>query len=118
MLSIESGRMGRNDSFRLRAYHPLIGRLETKAVFVTNGDNMIDATEIPDAELFADLQVSLTEIFLIQLFDAEFLNENRNRLNGNYQVRDAIKGIMKQRFIRDDVRSFLENGFPRRITTL
>lgn len=77
---------------------------------------MSNFSHISDGELFADLQVSLTEIFLIELIDDDTITRNYNdRLNGNVQIRDAIKGIMKDRFSSDDIERFLESGFPRQV---
>ena len=74
------------------------------------------AGHISDGELFADLQVTLTEIFLIQLFDDKQgvkLKDYQSRLNSNCTTRDSIKSIMKDRFGENDIKDFLENGYPR-----
>ena len=70
----------------------------------------MNADNIPTAELFADLQVSLTEIVLIELLDDA--GNYSSRLNANCNIRDIIKGILKERFSESDIIGFLEHGYP------
>lgn len=73
----------------------------------------MDTNEIPTSELFADLQVSLTEIFLIEQFGLN--DEYQDRLIGNKKVLASIQSIMEDRFWKDEIIGFLENGFPRKV---
>lgn len=77
---------------------------------------MSKADEITTGELFADLQVSLTELFLIEMLgDDELAGAFGERLRGNIEIKDGITAIMKDRFSSEDIAGFLRNGFPRRV---
>lgn len=70
--------------------------------------------DISTAELFADLQVSFTEIVLVELLGSQTSNE-QIRLEGNKEIVKAIKTILRERFTDEQIRNFLEYGYPRRI---
>lgn len=70
--------------------------------------------DIPTAELFADLQVSLTEIVLIKLLEEQTL-DMQERLEENRMIAKIIHGILRERFTDEQIRNFLEYGYPRRI---
>lgn len=77
---------------------------------------MGNENDIATGELFADLQVTLTEIVLIELLEETSSIDNYvDRLNGNVQIRDTIKGIMRRRFAHTDIARFLDHGFPRQV---
>lgn len=69
---------------------------------------------IKNSELFADLQETLTEIFLIELL-GDLSPEIQDRLKGNHQIKEVIKNIMRDRFSYNDIINFLENGYPRQV---
>ena len=78
------------------------------------------ATEIPDGELFADLQISFTEVVLIDILEerSQLSKEDfslQNRRSTNNSIIRKIKNIMKERFSLEDINKFLEKGFPRKI---
>lgn len=74
------------------------------------------ADEIDTGELFADLQVSLTEMFLILMLEgSELADEFAERLRGNREIMDGITAVMKGRFSQEEIAGFLRNGFPRRV---
>jgi len=71
---------------------------------------------IPNGELFADLQISLTEIVLAELIRDEHKRESfQKRATLNGQIVDEIKRIMQARFSDVDLIEFLEVGFPRQV---
>lgn len=77
---------------------------------------MTKTDEITNGELFADLQVSLTEMFLIQMLEGgELAGEFTERLHGNREIMDGITAVMKGRFSQEEIADFLRNGFPRRV---
>ena len=74
------------------------------------------ADKITTGELFADLQVSLTELFLIEMLgDGDLAGEFEERKRGNREIKGGITAIMKDRFSSEDIAGFLRNGFPRRV---
>lgn len=76
----------------------------------------ITEMDISDGQLFADLQVSLTEIILIHLLRNQDLRESYDgRFVGNQQISDSIISIMEDRFSDEDIVGFLENGYPRQV---
>lgn len=77
---------------------------------------MSNADEITTGELFADLQVSLTEMFLIEMLgDGELVGEFEERRRGNLEIVEGITAVMKERFSQEEIAGFLRNGFPRRV---
>lgn len=70
---------------------------------------------IPTGELFRDLQISYTEVVLLNMLSERgYLTGNdRRRLQGNMEIIDNIKQIMEHRFTVEDIQQFLENGYPR-----
>ena len=75
--------------------------------------------EISTGELFADLQVSYTEIVLVDILEEKSqLDKNdalQNRRAVNRKVIKGIKNIMKERFSLEDINTFMEKGFPREV---
>lgn len=74
------------------------------------------ASNIPTSALFADLQVTLTEIQLIEMLPEDKREKHESRLNGNYQIRDSILAIMQDRFSPDDIDKFLKDGYEREVS--
>lgn len=71
---------------------------------------------ISTGELFADLQVSLTELFLIEMLgDGELVGEFDERRRGNQEIVEGITAVMKDRFSPEEIAVFLRNGFPRQV---
>ena len=75
---------------------------------------MTDLSSIPLGQIFADLQVSLTEIFLEELLDEPI---DPHRLAGNKSIVAVIQAHFKNKYTRDDIEAFLNNGYPRRFTS-
>lgn len=74
----------------------------------------MQADEITTGKLFADLQVSLTELFLVELLgDGELAGEFEERRRGNREIVEGITAVMKGRFSQEEIADFLRNGFPR-----
>ena len=75
--------------------------------------------EIPNGELFADLQVSFTEIVLVDILEERSQLPKgytlQNRRSANKKIVERIKAIMKKRFSQNDIYTFLEKGFPREV---
>lgn len=69
---------------------------------------------LANGKLFADLQISLTEIVLLEMLD-EHTEAEKFRLEGNERIVESIMATMKERFDEDQVRSFLDYGYPRRV---
>ena len=72
----------------------------------------IRINDIPVSELFKDLQVTLAEIELCRLAIDQG-HDYTARLNSNFNIRDAIIGIIKSRFSTGEIINFLEHGYPR-----
>ena len=73
---------------------------------------MKNLDHIPDTELFADLQISLTDIALMKMLTNDSYEE---RLRQETNIAKLIKAEMKQRFSEKQIMGFLEDGYPRRI---
>lgn len=72
-----------------------------------------DTMHIPDGELFADLQATMTDIVLIEMLGYDYSGEYNTRLESSRVTRDTIVKIMQLRFSPDDIKRFLESGYPR-----
>lgn len=70
---------------------------------------------LSNGALFADLQTSLTEIVLLEMLD-EHTEAEKFRLEGNERIVESIMATMKERFDEEQVRSFLDYGYPRRVS--
>jgi len=72
------------------------------------------SANVSDGELFADLQVTMTEIVLVELLEnASIATTERGEVNE--RILSTIKKMMKDRFSDEDIIKFLEDGFPRQI---
>lgn len=79
-----------------------------------NDSNEFDVETIPVGELFADLQATLTDIFLIKLLSEDAAGEiAEDRRKVNDIILGRIREIMTERFSDGDVLEFLERGYPR-----
>ena len=77
----------------------------------------MDASKIPTKELFADLQVSFTEVVLVDVLERMIVinDKHKERRSKNRDIINAIKSIMADRFSPEEIDTFLEKGFPREI---
>ena len=73
---------------------------------------MKNLDHIPDAELFADLQISLTDVALMKMLTNDSYEE---RLRQETNIAKLIKAEMKQRFSEKQITGFLDNGYPRHV---
>ena len=75
------------------------------------------ASEISNGELFADLQVSFTEVVLVDVLERMIVinDEHKERRSKNRDIINTIKSIMVDRFSPEEIDMFLEKGFPREV---
>jgi hypothetical protein len=78
---------------------------------------MSDIKAIPTGELFADLQVSYTEVVIIDLLEKKVgtSHEQRERRDINNNIIEAITKELDRRFTVYDLTNFLKKGFPRQV---
>ena len=78
----------------------------------------MNTEEIPTGELFADLQVSFTEVVLVDILERMIVltDEHKIRRSTNQGIIGVIKGIMADRFSPEEIEDFLEKGFPREVS--
>lgn len=80
---------------------------------------MSEADNIPDGELFADLQQSMTDLYLMKLLMEKHLNSDNTSYNERYnqeeKIQETIRTIIADRFSKEDIIRFLEKGYPRQI---
>ena len=71
-------------------------------------------SEIPDGELFADLQMSLTDIALMEMLTSIFsIDSYKKRLCKEKSIAEIIKTEIKRRFSEKQIIEFLNNGYLR-----
>jgi len=70
--------------------------------------------DIPDGELFADLQQSLTDIVLMELID-ELSEDLKSRLDTERKILSDIKQVVKARFTDGQLKHYLIHGYPRQV---
>jgi len=68
--------------------------------------------KIPDAELFADLQMSLTDTALMEMLRSASYTD---RLHKEKHIAEVIKAEIKLRFSEEQIMKFLKNGYPRQV---
>ena len=74
--------------------------------------------EIPVGVLMADLQTTLTEIYLLEMLPKDIFEKHYiERYESNLVMRAKIEAIMKERFDSFVIQKFLECGYPRTIDT-
>ena len=77
---------------------------------------MGNLSDIPDAELFTDLQMSLTDIVLMEMLTNIFSVDNyKERLCKEKNISEVIKAEIKQRFSEKQIMEFLDSGYLRRV---
>jgi hypothetical protein len=68
--------------------------------------------KIPDGKLFADLQMSLTDIALMEMLTNNLFEQ---RLNREKNIASTIRAEIKQRFSEKQIVKFLNDGYPRQV---
>ena len=77
---------------------------------------MGNISSIPDAELFADLQMSLTDIVLMEMLTNIFsIDGHKERFCKEKKITEVIKAEIKQRFSEKQIMEFLDSGYPRKV---
>ncbi len=77
---------------------------------------MADITKIPLAELFADLQVSYTEVIICEILESKgSVLEDPERKTANLSIINQIKSELTRRCSVVELNDFLVNGFPKTI---
>ena len=73
---------------------------------------MGNLNHIPDAELFADLQMSLTDIVLLEMLTND---GHKERFCKEKKIAEVIKAEIKQRFSEKQIMEFLNSGYLRQV---
>ena len=73
---------------------------------------MGNISSIPDAELFTDLQMSLTDIVLMEMLTND---GHKERLCKEKNISEVIKAEIKQRFSEKQIMEFLNSGYLRQV---
>lgn len=77
---------------------------------------MGNLSRIPDGELFADLQMSLTDLVLMKMLTSVFsVDSHKERFRKEKNIAETIKAEIKQRFSEKQIMKFLNSGYPRQI---